>query len=201
MRFLRWCPMMPCEITSSLAFVIKKKFTKYFHFLLHQNITYIFLLWPTTTCIYPFDFSRLATQHNSPAHERDVRTRRQQNMPGCLLCVDFRFVNRVQKSPQSNMILIDITGDQTCMFRTEKLWSTVTCGITVQAMVNNQTASAYLQTKKLRGKPYSLDSRDIHAGSEAAVAWNWPHLNLVQEVTMHGNRKYHDRCSHTWRSA
>ena len=180
MRFLRWCPMMPCEITSSLSFVIKKKYTKCFHLHLHQNITYIFHLWPSTTCVCPFDFSKLATQHNSPpARERDVRTRRQQNLPGCLLCVDFRVVNCVQKSPKSNMMPTDIIQDQTCMFRTEQVWSTVTCGVTDHARVNNEPASVNWQTEKLRGKSYSLDSRDNHAGAEAAGAWNWPHLNLA----------------------
>ena len=179
---------MSCEIISSLPFVIKKKYTKCFHLHLHQNITYIFHLWPPTTCVCPFDFSKLATQHNSPpACERDVRTRRQQNLPDCLLCVDFRVVNRVQKSPQSNMMPTDNTGDQTCMLRTEQIWSTVTCGVIDQAKVNNKTAWTNWQTKKVPvpvvgGKHYSLVTGDLYVGTEAAGAWKWPHLNLVQEV-------------------
>jgi len=58
----RWCPMMSCEITPSIAFVIKKTVTKCFHLFLNQNITYVFHVSPSTTCVCPSDFSKLATQ-------------------------------------------------------------------------------------------------------------------------------------------
>ena len=56
------------------------------------------------------------------------------------------------------------------MFRTEQIRRTMTCGVTDQVGVNNETASANSQTEKVRGKPYSLDSRDIHVGAEVAEA-------------------------------
>ena len=68
------------------------------------------------------------------------------------------------------MMPTDIKGDQKCMFRTEQIRRTMTCGVTDQVGVNNETASANSQTEKVRGKPYSLDSRDIHVGAEAAEA-------------------------------
>jgi hypothetical protein len=56
------------------------------------------------------------------------------------------------------------------MFRTEQIRSTMTCGVTDQVRVNNETASANSQTEKVRGKPYSLHSRDLHVGAKAAEA-------------------------------
>jgi hypothetical protein len=75
----------------------KEDVQKCFRLFLHKNIKYVFHLWPSTTRVCPFEFSKLATQHNSsPARERDVR-RRHQNLPGCLLRGDFMVVNCVQK--------------------------------------------------------------------------------------------------------
>ena len=65
----------------------------------------------------------------------------------------------------------------------------------------NEPASPNWQTEKVRDKPYALDSRDVNVGAEAAGAWNWPHPNLGQKFTMHGNNKYLDLWSHTWRKA
>ena len=43
-------------------------------------------------------------------------------------------------------------------------------GVTNQVRVNNETVSANSLTEKVQGKIYSLDSRDIHVGAEAAGA-------------------------------
>jgi hypothetical protein len=51
-------------------------------------------------------------------------------------------VNCVQRQPYSNVIAIDITGNQACMFRTEQIWNTMTFGFTDQARVDKETATA-----------------------------------------------------------
>jgi len=96
--------MMPCEITSSFAFVIKQTFTKCFRLFLHQNFTYVFHLWTSITCVCPFDCSP-STQHNTTHHQHTNATLEQDESKNCLadyLCGDFRIVNCVQKSPQYN---------------------------------------------------------------------------------------------------
>jgi len=115
--------MMPREITPSLAFVINRRSQNAFicSYIKKSDIYF-------TTCVSPFDISKLATKHNSPpAQEHEVRTRRQLNLPGCLLCGDFRVVNCVQKSAQSNMMPTDITGDQKRMFKTDMKYDDMWC--------------------------------------------------------------------------
>jgi hypothetical protein len=151
----------------------------------------------------------VSSQHNTTHHQQTNATLEQDDTKTCLavdLCVDFMVVICVQKSPQSNMMPTDITGDQTCMFRTEQIWSTMTCGVTDKASVSPETAWTNWQTEKLPvpgvgGKPYSLVTGDLHFAVEEAGAWNWPHLNPVQKFTIHGNNKCLDLWSHTWRRA
>ena len=87
---------------------------------------------------------RLRQARNTTQLTTSTRTRRQNKTTAKpawpLLCGDFRVVNCVQKSPQSTMMPTDITVNQTCMFRIEQLWSTMTCGVTDQARVNPETA-------------------------------------------------------------
>jgi hypothetical protein len=123
---------------------------------------YIFHLWPSTTCVPPFYFSKLATQHRSPqAHKRDVRTRHQ-NLPG-----DFTIVNCVQRSPQYNVIrLTSRETKRACseQNRYEVRWHLVS--LTRQGLTRKLHQQT--QTEKVGGKTYSLDSRNIHVGAEAA---------------------------------
>jgi hypothetical protein len=172
----------------------KTGFQKCFRLSLHQNITYVLNLWPSTTCVCPFHFSQLATQHNSqPAHERDVRTRRQQNLPDCLLCGDFRVINCVQKSPQSNMMPTDIREAKCAcleLYRYEVRWYSYVASLTRQGLTQNcmNWQTEQIQVPAVGGKSYSLATRDFHVGTEAAGAWNWPQFNKLPKLTMHGNK-------------
>jgi len=100
--------MLSCEITPSLAFVIRKPFKKCFRLFLHELV---------------FVYSNSANSQHNTTHHKHTNATLEQDSKTCLpvnVCVDFSVVNCVQKSPQSNIMPTDITGDKTCMFRTEE---------------------------------------------------------------------------------